>query len=284
MHFFLLLSQFLVFFSFLTVHGLPLVPRGYSHLISESWSEGLFMSKQFSSEEQKVFEPKLTGLSLGPVLTKEGHNNAGIHSVSGAYKDPHSGTTHQGETLVVKFLNPTKMVEGKNAKYGWGEVAALKVVGDYVASGMLENQGKLVPVIVMKKQPGADIHDSTAYKGANEEKKKEMRAKLAKAMCAKVAKMASEKLLYHHDNHMGNVMATLTGSEITNVNLIDYGADWCYRVKPGTSEKVLLAFCEKDWITIYYWVPSSGPPKLCAHILRRTEHNFEGIGGELDPI
>ncbi|KAE9387125.1 hypothetical protein BT96DRAFT_1005432 [Gymnopus androsaceus JB14] len=96
--------------------------------------------------------------------------------------------------------------------------------------------------------------------------------------------MASEKLLYHHGQPYGQCDGYTHWSEITNVNLIDYGADWCYRVKPGTSEKVLLAFCEKDWITIYYWVPSSGPPKLCAHILRRTEHNFEGIGGELDPI
>lgn len=251
MHFLPLLYQFLVFFSLfgtaIIVHGVPLAPRTGSGAASPpAWVEGSYTDPKFKPAED-IFKNPITGLTLGTVLPKEGNNNAGVYPVTMTYKDP-KGLEHKGEDLVVKFLTPA--VAKSNA--GWSEVVALTAVGDYVASGQLSkpNSQKLVPVIVMKKQPGSSLTKLDVYKNAPQDEKRNMEKEVVKLTCNEVAKIAATKHLYHDDNHWDNIMVALTpDSKIKSVNLIDYGGNLCYIVKEGTSEEVLREFCENQFRT-----------------------------------
>ncbi|KAE9401782.1 hypothetical protein BT96DRAFT_974627 [Gymnopus androsaceus JB14] len=257
MHFLPLFRQFLVFSSLsgavLVVHGVPLVSRQGSHVFvraaetipaTVSWSEGQFLHKTFTAAEKDAFKNSITDIKLDKPIGAQGFNNEGVYAISGTYKG------HTADTVVVKFLPSDK---GDGAM-GWSEVAALTAAGDYVASGKVKHPKteKEQPAIVMKKASGEPLDSTEVYKTAKPEKQKEMRVELAPLMCKEVAKIAATKHVYHHDNNFGNVLVKLDSAhKITSVALIDYGGEYSYIVKPGTSEEVLLQYCKEDWAASY---------------------------------
>lgn len=77
----------------------------------------------------------------------------------------------------------------------YGEVKALKAVGDLVDSGMIQHS-KLgskpgpFPVIIMKKKPGEVLYRHAAYMAAKRSMRESMRNETFSFMCDKVAEVA----------------------------------------------------------------------------------------------
>ncbi|KIK66437.1 hypothetical protein GYMLUDRAFT_934122 [Collybiopsis luxurians FD-317 M1] len=182
-------------------------------------------------------EPILTntGLKLDKKITEDGSNNDGIFSLSAPYKG------HPADSLLVKVLH--MVYEG-----ALGEVKALNMKHQVIASGMLADPKigpKEKPVIVMMKQPGKKLLDDEEFQKASNEEKLAMRKEALELMCEELAQEAVEKLMYHADNNIANLMVVVKNKKIVSARVVDYGGDAVYHVKQGVKKEDVKAFCLK---------------------------------------
>lgn len=88
-------------------------------------------------------------------------------------------------------------------KNAFGEVKALKVIDDFVDSGLFKDPklGKrAVPVVIMIKKLGVPLSETTQWTKANQETKLQLTQEIIQKMCTQVAKWATTKdILYEYD-------------------------------------------------------------------------------------
>ena len=132
----------------------------------------------------RVFIGRTLHITVGPPLNGKGNNNAGIFTVPGKYNNI------DGTKLVVKAL---KSADAASI----AEVKVLHGFDDLVDSGKVMIDGKLTPVIVMKKKDGCSLVLCKEYTGAGPGDQRRMRKEAQELMYNKVADIAEAKGLYH---------------------------------------------------------------------------------------
>ncbi|KAJ4471418.1 hypothetical protein J3R30DRAFT_1077485 [Lentinula aciculospora] len=172
------------------------------------------------------------------------------------------------------------------------EVKALKIVGQFVASGMLKlpvarsNEAKrmkqggrkitsrkvrevnknardsslnddelfeLKPVIVMIKMPGTPLTHTPEYiSEKNPESKRRMMGDTLELMCDRVGKLALEHRFVHRDNIIGNILVINEGTEIVDVNIIDWGGRYLSSIEDDVTWDDLMGWCHNRW-AVYVW-------------------------------
>ncbi|KIK66329.1 hypothetical protein GYMLUDRAFT_38142 [Collybiopsis luxurians FD-317 M1] len=205
-----------------------------------AWTLDSFDAK-LTAEEQKVFEPVLTGLKLDKKISSLGVSNAGIYSVSGTYKG------HAGNQILVKVLKG-------NRKQNQGEVKALALNKQLIASGQLKDSqlgADAKPVIVMVRQPGDVIQALPEYKSASEKEKFQLSLEVIALICEEAAEEAVSKHMYHSDNHNENVVVVIKDKKVVSAKLVDYEGDRVYHVKPGVSKDEVKKYCSE--MTKDFW-------------------------------
>lgn len=95
-------------------------------------------------------------------------------------------------------------LHGVHAIEAFGEVKALKDVGDYVAAGLFTDPVfgfENAPAIIMKKKPGQVLSTTNAFKAAvtarDIDSQTQLKRETLELMCAKVAKLAYYKGVLH---------------------------------------------------------------------------------------
>ncbi|KAJ3726671.1 hypothetical protein C8R42DRAFT_657320 [Lentinula raphanica] len=171
-----------------------------------------------TAEEKEVFMSDIGDIVFGQEIGG-GLKNAGVWDV----------TSYKGQTgLIAKFLNHDY------ARYfGVGEVKALAMMGDLIASGLTKHPSSALnsqaqPVIIMRKKHGKTCDDLKRTKGVTDDQCRD-------ALCKKVAQDTIEKHLYHDDNHSDNGYFEFLENNIFDlfgvhnkgircVEVIDYGS------------------------------------------------------------
>ncbi|KAF5378907.1 hypothetical protein D9757_008704 [Collybiopsis confluens] len=220
-------------------------------------------SKMLTDTDTKVFNSELKDLELGLEMkfTAPTKNNGGIWNVKSykgvarrvllasdrpfrlVYKPkPVSACIVDRRSEAKRTRRATKGYSGlpgdlllkvvRPNNSGYGEVKALKQVGDFVASGYIKDPGlstemksksdRVCAVTIMKKKDGKtleDLHLPTVAQTL-------VVAKVAKvAACNAAAEIAVNKEVLHGDLNVGNIlikMAQQPGQ--TSVNLVDWGS------------------------------------------------------------
>ncbi|KIK66528.1 hypothetical protein GYMLUDRAFT_38263 [Collybiopsis luxurians FD-317 M1] len=226
----------------LIAHATPLATRAKG-LFGTTWILKPFKEGPFEDAEKKVFASVLTGLKLDKRISTRGANNGGIFSVAEPYK------SHASKDLIVK-----------NVVHVWGnslgEVKALKMNGQWVASGMLTDEKlgpKAQPVIVMIKQPGEVLEDNEEYKKASKEERKEIREEAIDLTCQLVAQETVDKRLYHHDNSPDNVVFVVKNQKVVSARLVDYGAENVFHVSGDVKKADVEKFCLEEIEGYAFW-------------------------------
>ncbi|KAF5364526.1 hypothetical protein D9757_011325 [Collybiopsis confluens] len=178
--------------------------------------------KMLTDADKKVFESKLKGLQLGLRMrfTADAQNNGGLWNVK-SYK----GYSGSPGDLLLKVIAPHNS--------GYGEVKALKQVGDFVASGLIKDPGLVstldklrsksnLRAVIMKKKDGQTLLDLNLL----------VLGEPVKILaCNAAANIAVGKHALHGDLNVGNVLVKIAHGESTVVNLVDWGkGNW---VKEG---------------------------------------------------
>lgn len=138
---------------------------------------------------------KLSGVTIDQRLPVEAHNCYGLYSLKGRYK------LHQADKYIMKIMLP---LHGDHATEAFGEVKALKDVGDYVAAGLFTDTAlgfENAPAIIVKKKLGQVLSTTDAFKAAvtakDIELQTQMKRETLELMCAKVAELAYDKGVLH---------------------------------------------------------------------------------------
>ncbi|KAE9410318.1 hypothetical protein BT96DRAFT_912532 [Gymnopus androsaceus JB14] len=249
-------SAFIIGCLFITVYAAPhVLPRGLV-LPGAPWAEKHY-SETIEDADKQAFSktlPVIDGLSR---IVSDGQNSRALFSLTGKYKD-RNGKEHEENTLVMKVLHNVD-------KYGYAEVKALKLAGDFVDSGMLsESVPKLsktpIPVIIMLRKPGQILSKTRAYRKANTDEENKLKAEAVDLMCKKVAHLAVTKKIYHGDNKEQNALATIkteknsdgmTVSSVTAIELVDWGAPGVYLVKDTVIEDEVYKYCKNFWQNVF---------------------------------
>ncbi|KIK57991.1 hypothetical protein GYMLUDRAFT_246369 [Collybiopsis luxurians FD-317 M1] len=236
--------------------------------------------KSLREEDRDAFNTTLQGITLARKHSSMGNNNAGVYAVasfdSSFAKAFPSSIAAQGidpSRLLVKVL---KDIDDDMI----AEVKALKIVGQFVASGMLrvpatksneakkkrragntiqssdknkDNQFELKPVIVMLKMAGVPLTSVPAYVAEKDSTtKRRMMADTLNIMCDRVGKLALDHRFVHRDNIIGNVLVISNGTEIVDVNIIDWGGKYLSSIQDDVTWDDLMGWCHKRW-AVYIW-------------------------------
>ncbi|KAJ3859155.1 hypothetical protein EV359DRAFT_68406 [Lentinula novae-zelandiae] len=240
--------------------------------------------QSLKNEDRDVFGTTLQGITLAKKHSSMGNNNAGVYSVASfdssfARSFPPSIAVQNIEPsrLLVKVL---KQIDDDMV----AEVKALTIVGQFVASGLLrlpiaksndvgikrsiktrEVRGvgdtfpndddlfELKPVIVMLQMPGKPLtHVPEFISEKNLETKRQMMGDTLKLMCDRVGKLALEHRFVHRDNIIGNILVINKGTEVVDVNIIDWGGKYLSSINDDVTWDDLMGWCHNRW-AVYVW-------------------------------
>ncbi|KAF5389692.1 hypothetical protein D9757_006022 [Collybiopsis confluens] len=196
-----------------------------------------------TAADKKVFDSKLEKVKLGSQLPSHGGYNGGIWNVK-SYK----GYSGSPDDLLLKVIWPDQYYGADN----YGEVKALKQVGDFVASGHIKDPGlstldkmkskiKSKPpgdyynAVIMKKKVGVTLRDPSAYADFSGLVKS-----VEELACKAAAEIAVNKGALHGDLNRGNILITMDQAQQkpTSVSLVDWGVgNW---VSKGVKEDEVL--------------------------------------------
>ncbi|KAJ4467835.1 hypothetical protein C8R41DRAFT_45904 [Lentinula lateritia] len=244
--------------------------------------------QSLKNEDRDVFGTTLQGITLAKKHSSMGNNNAGVYSVASfdssfARSFPPSIAVQNIEPsrLLVKVL---KQIDDDMV----AEVKALTIVGQFVASGLLrlpiaksndvgrikrsiktrEVRGvgdtspndddlfELKPVIVMLQMPGKPLtHIPEFISEKNLETKRQMMGDTLKLMCDRVGKLALEHRFVHRDNIIGNILVINKGTEVVDVNIIDWGGKYLSSINDDVTWDDLMGWCHNRW-AVYVWEAS----------------------------
>jgi len=235
--------------------------------------------KSLQDKDRYVFQTTLQGLTLARKHSAMGNNNAGVYSVA-SYDSSFSQLFPSSiardiapERLLVKILKDLDddMI---------AEVKALKIVDQFVASGMLrlpveksnevgrKRKGRTVkdvrdsseqpsyelkPVIVMLKMPGAPLTSTPEYVSAEDpQTRRRMMGDTLGMMCDRVGRLALEHRFVHRDNIIGNILVIVNGTEVVDVNIIDWGGKYLSSIQDDVTWDDLMVWCHHRW-TVSVW-------------------------------
>ncbi|KAJ3974637.1 hypothetical protein EV361DRAFT_614294 [Lentinula raphanica] len=187
----------------------------------------------------------LRGIQYGSKLP-QGGNSVAVYDLKGTYK-AHNGSDYDGSDLVIKILRPDS-----HPVYTLSEAKALKIVGDFVDSGILSYKAKdwinayPCPAIIMKKVPGKLLDDLPVYKRATPGEKKIFRRVIGKLVCAEAGRVAfvTTPSIVHENNHKGNVLIELEKEESLakpSVRFVDYAWPQIFFASEGIKPELIQA-------------------------------------------
>ncbi|KIK53751.1 hypothetical protein GYMLUDRAFT_1024980 [Collybiopsis luxurians FD-317 M1] len=199
--------------------------------------------KMLTADDKKVFSSELKGLKLqNAPLQKSGTHNRGIWPVA-----KYAGYKGSPNDLIVKVMpNYTELygfTREKADDINFGEVKALKAVGDFVAAGTIQDpavasgqstvsklkdklkkvQSSGVPVVIMKKKEGQLFDDIAAYKNAKGEEKMKFEEKATELVCGEIARIALDKHVFHGGRAPNNYLFTTKGNMPSSVKVVGWG-------------------------------------------------------------
>lgn len=144
-----------------------------------------------------VLAADLKGVMIDQKLNVGGINNRALYSLKSYRpgKNPFRKLwkSLKGQNMIMKVL-----YFANNASYG--EVKALKAVGDFVGSGMLGHPTlglKSFPVIIMREKPGKVLYRHPGYIAAETPTREIMQNETFFFMCDKVADVAVNFKVFH---------------------------------------------------------------------------------------
>ncbi|KAE9403571.1 hypothetical protein BT96DRAFT_936399 [Gymnopus androsaceus JB14] len=230
-------------------------------LCNIAFTPGTPMARQ---KDFELEEPSF--LTLATKHSSLGNNNAGIYSVSSF--DPSFSDLFPPN---IAALNPTpdrllvKVLKDIDDDM-IAEVKALKIVGQFVAAGMLEMQVATArkkvkggadeeegiyeakPIIVMLKMPGRALTSTPGFIAAKDmETKRQMINDTLTMMCDRVAGLALEHGFVHRDNIIPNIMVISEGTKILDLNIIDWGGKFLSSIRDDVTWDDLMAWCHHRW-------------------------------------
>ncbi|KAF9058482.1 hypothetical protein BDP27DRAFT_577776 [Rhodocollybia butyracea] len=164
------------------------------------------------------------------------------------------------------------------------EVKALKMVDQFVASGMLrvpvaksnevnrlkgrkgmrytnamngarnnDDLFELKPVIVMLKMAGKPLTSMPEYiSRKNQETRRKMMGDTLNLMCNRVGELALRHGFVHRDNIIGNVLVISEGNEVVDVNIIDWGGKYLSSIRDDVAWDDLMEWCHHRW-ALWVW-------------------------------
>ncbi|KAE9404957.1 hypothetical protein BT96DRAFT_972785 [Gymnopus androsaceus JB14] len=212
------------------------------------WIDVKFDNPQIlEGKDKKTFSKKLSGITIDEKLPVEPHNSYGLYTLKGRYK------FRTASKYIMKIMLPID--NDAKAAEAFGEVKALKIVGDLVDSGLFTDLARgfeNAPVIIMKKKSGEVLSTTTAFKAAVAGKdvalQTQMKSEALKLMCAEVARIAYKKKVLHDDNHENNVLVTLRGNTVISVELVDWGPQGTYQInKKLVTQAEIEHWCIDGW-------------------------------------
>ncbi|KIK52960.1 hypothetical protein GYMLUDRAFT_77627 [Collybiopsis luxurians FD-317 M1] len=203
--------------------------------------------QMLTPQDKRVFSSELKDLKLGSRLKipKEmAKENRGIWTVKDlkGYNGPADGLLAK---IMADDLEGLRPDEALNANYG--EVKVLKLIGDLVSVGFIEDpdrgvgsklKGKvksivksnaqkdgksMARVVVMKKKKGMELFNLDVHFKATEQEQRQLEAEVKALTCKEVARIAVQNLVYHGDLHLGNILVTMSGKKVVSIELIDWG-------------------------------------------------------------
>jgi len=241
-------------------------------------------TESLKANDRHVFEDTIQGITLASKHLSMGNNNAGVYSVASfdssfAQLFPASVTAQNisPDRLLVKVL---KNVDDDTI----AEVKALKMVDQFVASGMLrvpvaksnevnrlkgrkgmrytnamngarnnDDLFELKPVIVMLKMAGKPLTSMPEYiSRKNQETRRKMMGDTLNLMCNRVGELALRHGFVHRDNIIGNVLVISEGNEVVDVNIIDWGGKYLSSIRDDVAWDDLMEWCHHRW-ALWVW-------------------------------
>ncbi|KAJ3820028.1 hypothetical protein F5880DRAFT_1615933 [Lentinula raphanica] len=237
-----------------------------------------------------VFSTPLQGLTLAQKHSAMGNNNAGVYSV--ASFDPSFAQLFP-PSIAAQNIDPSRLLVKVLKAIDddmIAEVKALKIVGQFVASGLMKlpvarsnelgkvkrglkgghtrrdaasgkNDGvdsvedgfELKPVIVMLKMPGKPLTLVPEFVSETDlETKRQMMNDTLSLMCDRVGELALEHRFVHRDNIIGNILVINEGTQIVDVNVIDWGGKFLSSISDDVTWDDLMGWCHRRW-AVYVW-------------------------------
>jgi len=222
-----------------------------------------------------VFETMIEGITLASKHSPLGNNNAGIYSI--ASFTPSFAQEYFPRNIASLNPDPSRLLVKVLKDVDddvIAEVKALKIVGQFVASGRMrvqmeddESMYEIKPMIVMLKMPGQALTSTPGFIAAKDmETKRQMMSDSLMMMCDKVGEMALEYGFVHRDNIIPNVMVIADGTTIIDVNIIDWGGKYLSSIRDDVTWDDLMAWCHRRWAVpvwergyIYGYIPLPVP-------------------------
>jgi len=224
-------------------------------------------ANSLGDDDRHVFEDTIQGITLSSKHASMGNNNAGVYSVASfnssfVQRFPRSVADQNisADRLLVKVLKDVD-------DYMVAEVKALKIVDQFVASGLLripvgkankvntdtDDLFELKPVIVMLKMTGKPLTSIPEYiSEENPEKRRQMMGDTLNMMCNRVGELALQHGFVHRDNIIGNVLVIFEGNEVVDVNIIDWGGKYLSSIRDDVTWDDLMAWCHRRW-AVWVW-------------------------------
>ncbi|KAJ3765899.1 hypothetical protein FB446DRAFT_759314 [Lentinula raphanica] len=237
-----------------------------------------------------VFSTPLQGLTLAQKHSAMGNNNAGVYSV-GSF-DPSFAQLFP-PSIAAQNIDPSRLLVKVLKAIDddmIAEVKALKIVGQFVASGLMKlpvarsnelgkvkrglkgghtrrdaasgkNDGidsvedgfELKPVIVMLKMPGKPLTLVPEFVSETDlETKRQMMSDTLSLMCDRVGELALQHRFVHRDNIIGNILVINEGTQIVDVNVIDWGGKFLSSISDDVTWDDLMGWCHRRW-AVYVW-------------------------------
>jgi len=84
-------------------------------------------------------------------------------------------------------------------------------------------------------------------RGSGASIRKQMMVDTLQLMCDKVSEFAVEFRFLHRDNIMGNVLVIANGTEILDVNIVDWGGRFLSTIEEDVTREDLLKWCNHRW-------------------------------------
>jgi hypothetical protein len=234
-----------------------------THFVLPAWVTGPY-PLSLVPEDRGVFDSTIEGITLAKKHSSLGNNNAGIYNVE-SYDSSFSelfpsnvAPDIDASRLLVKVL---KAVDDNMI----AEVKALKIVGQFVASGMMkvevgevrknaknrvkdESMFEVKPVIVMLKMPGQALTSTPGFIAAKDiETKRQMMGDTLTMMCDRVGQLALEHRFVHRDNIIPNIMVIAEGTKIIDINIIDWGGKFLSSIEDDVTYDDLMVWCHRRW-------------------------------------
>ncbi|KAF5389756.1 hypothetical protein D9757_006019 [Collybiopsis confluens] len=206
---------------------------------------------QLTDADKKAFGECFLTQPRRVTITAAAINNGGIWNVK-TYK----GYSGSPGDLLLKVLNPVES-DPRAWDYNYGEVKALKQVGDFVASGYIKDPGlstldkmkskiKSKPpsdfrVVIMKKKDGKTLKDIRKQMQWNTSQWEALARPVKELACKAAAEIAVNKQVLHGDINPGNVLITMDQQTPESVNIVDWGkGNW---VSKGVKKDEVYQYC-----------------------------------------